>query len=56
MGWSLTLLFPDGILTFLLLLFPDGRPLTRRWWAVFWAAAVMSVLFLVITWLDPATV
>jgi MFS family permease len=53
-GWSLTLLFPDGIFTFLLLLFPDGRPLTRRWWAVFWAAAVMSVLFLVITWLDPA--
>lgn len=54
-GWSLALLFPDGIFTFLLLLlFPDGRPLTRRWWAVFWAAAVMSVLFLVITWLDPA--
>ena len=44
MGWSLTLLFPDGIFTFLLLLFPDGRPLARWWWAVFWAAAVMSVL------------
>jgi len=42
-GWSLTLLFPDGIFTFLLL-FPDGRPLARWWWAVFWAAAVMSVL------------
>src|ERR1700760_1213564 len=37
-GWSLTLLFPDGILAFLLLLFPDGRPLTRRWLAVFWGA------------------
>ena len=55
-AWSLTLLFPDGILTFLLLLFPDGRALTWRWWAVFWAAAGMSVLFLVITWLDPAAV
>jgi hypothetical protein len=37
--WSLILLFPAGQLTFLLLLFPDGRPLTRRWWAVFWGAA-----------------
>jgi hypothetical protein len=55
-GWSLTLLYPDGVLTFLLLLFPDGRPLTRRWWAVFWGAAGLSVAFLVITWLDPAPI
>jgi steroid 5-alpha reductase family enzyme len=55
-NWSLTLLFPDGILTFLLLLFPDGRPLTRRWLAVFWGAAGLSVLFLVLTWLNPAAV
>jgi hypothetical protein len=38
-NWSLIVLFPDGLLTLLLLLFPDGRPLTRRWWAVFWSAA-----------------
>jgi hypothetical protein len=55
-GWSLTLLFPDGVLTFLLLLFPDGRPLTRRWWAVFWGAAGLAVSFLVISWLDPKPV
>jgi hypothetical protein len=55
-NWSLSLLFPDGVLTFLLLLFPDGRPLTRRWRAVFWAAAGLSALFMVITWLDPAPV
>jgi two-component system, NarL family, sensor kinase len=55
-SWSLTLLYPDGILTFLLLLFPGGRPLTRRWWAVFWGAAALAALFLVLTWLNPAPV
>ena len=55
-GWSLTLLFPDGMLTFLLLLFPDGRPLTPRWWAVFWGSAVVAASLLVITWLDPAPI
>ena len=55
-GWSLILLFPAGQLTFLLLLFPDGRPLTRRWWAVFWGAAGLSGAFLVMTWLAPVPV
>jgi hypothetical protein len=55
-GWSLTLLFPDGVLTFLLLLFPDGRPLTPRWWAVFWASAGLAASFLVITWLGPVPI
>jgi hypothetical protein len=55
-GWSLTLLFPNGVLTFLLLLFPDGRPLTRRWWAVFWASAGLAALFLVVTWIAPEPV
>ena len=55
-GWSLIVLFPAGQLTFLLLLFPDGRPLTRRWWAVFWGAAGLSGAFLVMTWLAPVPV
>ena len=55
-GWALTLLFPDGVLAFLLLLFPDGRPLTRRWGAVLWIAAGLAGSFVVITWLAPTPI
>jgi two-component system, NarL family, sensor kinase len=55
-GWSLTLVFPAGLLAFLLLLFPDGRPPTSRWWVLAWFAAGLSAVYLVITWLDPGRV
>jgi hypothetical protein len=55
-GWSLNLLFPAGILALLLLLFPDGRPVTRRWRPVVWGAAGLSAIFVVLHWLDPAPV
>ena len=55
-GWSLSLLFPGGLLTFLLLLFPGGHPLTPRWWAVGWAAAGLGAITVVLIWLAPTPI
>ncbi len=52
-GWSLILLFPGGVLMFLLLMFPAGRLLGPRWRLVVRVAVGLSVLYLLLTWLDP---
>jgi len=54
-NWSLTLLFPGGLVTFLLLLFPNGRPVTARW-AVGWIGVGMGVFILLADWFHPGPV
>jgi hypothetical protein len=50
-NWSLSLLFPGGLLTFLLLLFPSGRLLGPWWRAVGWLGAAQSLFYVVVNWL-----
>ncbi len=48
MGWFL-------IVTFLLLLFPNGRLPSSRWRPVLWAAVGFIVFFTLVSWLSPVS-
>lgn len=54
--WSLSLLFPSGVLMFVLLLFPNGRPLTPRWRMVGWLGAALAACAVLATWVAPGAV
>jgi hypothetical protein len=43
-----------GLLVVMLLVFPTGRPPSRRWWLLVWPVAAGVVLFSVGSWLAPA--
>jgi len=55
-NWGLTLLFPSGVLMFLLLLFPNGRPLTVRWRMVGWLGVALAACYAIATWLNPGII
>jgi hypothetical protein len=52
-NWSLPLIFPSGLLMFLLLLFPDGRPISPRWWTVGWLGAGLAAFYMLTSCLAP---
>jgi hypothetical protein len=54
--WVLALLFPSGVLMFLLLLFPNGRLLTARWRTAGLVGAALTACYVLATWLEAGTI
>ena len=55
-NWSLTLIFPSGMLLFILLLFPSGRLLGRRWLALGVVAAAVTAFAALASIVDPTPI
>jgi signal transduction histidine kinase len=51
-SWLLWLFWP-GTIVYLLLLFPTGRPPSRRWWPVAWATALFAITMVVESLISP---
>jgi signal transduction histidine kinase len=55
-NWIIGLIFPSGAVTFLFLLFPNGRFLSRRWRFFAWVALAHAFFFIVVNMLDPTPI
>ena len=53
-NWMIGIIFPAGTFLFLLLLFPTGAMLGRRWRYVAWAGVVLTAFLTLVYMLDPA--
>jgi signal transduction histidine kinase len=52
--WAISVVVPGGLFLLLLILFPDGRPLSRRWLWIAWLGLCFSVGFAVLEILTVA--
>ncbi|MBV8528445.1 MAG: sensor histidine kinase [Candidatus Dormibacteraeota bacterium] len=52
-NWLIGLIFPTGIFLFLVLLFPNGHLLSRRWRPLAWAALTLTALATLVYIFDP---
>ena len=55
-NWSLTVIFPSGMLLFILLLFPSGRFLGRRWRALGVVAVAVTAFAALASIVDPTPI
>jgi signal transduction histidine kinase len=55
-NWLLLLIYPTGVFLFVVLLFPNGRLLSRRWGLVAVLGGVVTVFMLAIMWVDPTPI
>jgi signal transduction histidine kinase len=55
-NWIVGLIFPSGAVTFLFLLFPNGRFLSRRWRIFAGIAMAHAIFFIVVQMFDPSPI
>jgi signal transduction histidine kinase len=54
--WVLALIYPAGTFLFVVLLFPDGRFMSRRWKLLAWLAIALTAVSIAVSWLDPTPI